>query len=130
MINNYDKKYNKIVKLEKSKWTSIKKVHGWKHYEVKNIDKKNNLIELFAICDKSKKVFVSKKELKDQSLWTRGWSSKNSSRDVFNNSLKDQLVDGNITWKQAKNEVKQIVRRKKERKKQVESKKKKEMFSM
>ena len=28
-----------------------KKVHGWKHYEVKNIDK-NNLIELFAICDK------------------------------------------------------------------------------
>ena len=52
MINNYDKKYNKIVKLEKSKWTSIKKVHGWKHYEVKNIDKKNNLIELFYICDK------------------------------------------------------------------------------
>ena len=37
-----------------------KKVHGWKHYEVKNIDKKNNFIELFAICDKSKRVFVSK----------------------------------------------------------------------
>ena len=117
MINNYDKKYNKIVKLEKSKWTSIKKVHGWKHYEVKNIDKKNNLIELFAICDKRKRVFVSKRELKDQSLWARGWSSKKSSSDDFINSLKDQLVDGNITWKQAQNEVKQIVRRKRERKK-------------
>ena len=117
MINNYDKRYNKIVKLEKSKWTSIKKVHGWKHYEVKNIDKKNNLIELFAICDKSKRVFVSKRELKDQSLWARGWSSKKSSRDDFTSSLKDQLVDGNITWKQAQNEVKQIVRRKRERKK-------------
>ncbi len=117
MVNNYDKKYNKIVKLQKSKWTSIKRVHGWKHYEVKNIDKRNNLIELFAICDKSKCVVVSKDELKNQSLWARGWSSKGSLKSEFNNSLKDQLVDGNITWKQAQNEVKQIVRRKRERKK-------------
>ena len=33
-------------------------------------------------------------------------------RDDYNNSLKDQLVDGNITWKQAQNEVKQIVEEK------------------
>ena len=77
MINNYDKKYNKIVKkLEKSKWTSIKKVHGWKHYEVKFIDKKNNLIELFAICDKNKRVFVSKRRTKRSIFWACGWSSK------------------------------------------------------
>ena len=41
---------------------------------------------------------------------------KKSSSDDFNNSLKDQLVDGNITWKQAQNEVKQIVRRKRKEK--------------
>ena len=114
MINKYDSRYNKVFKLEKSKWTSIKKVHGWKHYEVKNINKKNNKIELFAICDKNKRVFVSKEELKDPSCWARGWSSKRSLNGYSNNSLKDQLVDGNITWRQAQSKVKQIIRRKRE----------------
>ena len=94
MINNYDKKYNKIVKLEKSKWTSIKKVHGWKHYEVKNINKKNNKIELFAICDKSKEFLYQKKRTK-RSISLGSWLELKRShpRDDFNNSLKDQLVD-------------------------------------
>ena len=61
--------------------------------------------------------FLYQKRTKRSIFWARGWSSKKSSRDDFNNSLKDQLVDGNITWKQAQNEVKQIVRRKRERKK-------------
>ena len=52
MINNYDKEFNKISKLENSKWTSLKKLNGWKHYEVININKKNNQIELFAVCEK------------------------------------------------------------------------------
>ena len=40
MISDYDKKYNRLSKLYKSKWTSLKKINGWKHYEVANIDKK------------------------------------------------------------------------------------------
>ena len=40
MISDYDKKYNRVSKLYKSKWTSLKKINGWKHYEVANIDKK------------------------------------------------------------------------------------------
>ena len=117
MINKYDSKYNRVVKIEKSKWTSIKKVHGWKHYEVKNIDKRNDKIELFAICDKTKKVVVSKNELKNKSLWIRGWNSKSSLKTDVDKSLIDQLVDGNINRKQAQNEVKQILRRKSERNK-------------
>ena len=46
MISNYDKKYNGVYKLGKSKWASLKKLNGWKHYEVINIDKKSNKIEL------------------------------------------------------------------------------------
>ena len=52
MISDYDKRYNRVSRLEKSKWTSLKKLNGWKHYEVINIDKKSNKIELFAVCEK------------------------------------------------------------------------------
>ena len=54
MISDYDKKYNRVSKLDRSKWTSLKRLHGWKHYEVVNVDKKNDKIELFAICEKKK----------------------------------------------------------------------------
>ena len=42
MISNNDKKYNKLYKLDKSKWTSLEKLNGWKHYEVINVNKKSN----------------------------------------------------------------------------------------
>ena len=67
-----NKLYN-MKKLNKSKWTSLKKLNGWKHYEVINIDKKNNSVELFAICDNDKKAFVNKKDLMNESLWRGGW---------------------------------------------------------
>ena len=44
MINNSDRSSNKLSRLEKSKWTSLKKINGWIHYEVLNVDKKNNEI--------------------------------------------------------------------------------------
>ena len=76
MISDYDKKYNRVSKLEKSKWTSLKRLNGWSHYEVINVDKKNNEVELFAVCEKEKRVIVKKEELKNKSFWIRGWDSK------------------------------------------------------
>ena len=94
MISDYDKKYNKVSKLDKSKWTSLKRLNGWKHYEVINIDKRNNKIELFAVCEKEKRVIVKKEDLMNKNLWVRGWDSKmNIDND---SSLMDQLVDGTI----------------------------------
>ena len=75
MINKYDKAYNKISKLEKSKWTSLKKLNGWRHYEVINIDNKNNQIELFAVCENKIRVIVNKKDLKNNQIWKRGWDN-------------------------------------------------------
>ena len=112
MISDYDKKYNKVSKLDKSKWTSLKRLNGWKHYEVINIDKKNNKIELFAVCEKEKRVIAKKEDLMNKNLWVRGWDSKmNKDND---SSLMDQLVDGTISRGQAVREVHQIVRRKAE----------------
>ena len=73
MINNYDKEFNKISKLENSKWTSLKKLNGWKHYEVININKKSNQIELFAVCEKEIRVIVKRDDLQNKQTWKRGW---------------------------------------------------------
>ena len=112
MISDYDKKYNRVSKLEKSKWTSLKRLNGWSHYEVINVDKKNNEVELFAVCEKEKRVIVKKEELKNKRLWIRGWDSKMNKDKP--SSLMDQLVDGTISRGQATREVRQITRRKAE----------------
>ena len=112
MISDYDKKYNRVSKLEKSKWTSLKRLNGWSHYEVINVDKKNNEVELFAVCEKEKRVIVKKEELKNKSFWIRGWDSKMNKDKT--SSLMDQLVDGTISRGQATREVRQMTRRKAE----------------
>ena len=112
MRSDYDKKYNKISKLDKSKWTSLEKLNGWSHYEVMSIDKKNNEVELFAVCEKEKRVIVKKEELKNKNTWTRGWNSKRDNDNT--SSLMTQLVDGTISRAQAAREVRQIARRKAE----------------
>ena len=114
MINNSDKVFNKMSNLLKSKWTSLKKINGWSHYEVLNIDKKNDKIELFAVCEKEKRVIVSKKELKDKQIWIRGWKPKPGKNNLTEGSLLEQIIDGQISRKAAEKEVKQKSRRKAE----------------
>tara|TARA_B100000035_G_C20718958_1_gene430333 strand:+ start:41 stop:421 length:381 start_codon:yes stop_codon:yes gene_type:complete len=112
MINDYDKKYNRVSKLERSKWTSLKRLNGWKHYEVIKVDKKRNNIELFAVCEKEKRVTVKKEELKNKSIWVRGWDSKmNKDKSL---SLMGKLVDGTISRGQVVRELRLITRRKAE----------------
>ena len=113
MISDYDKRYNRVSKLEKSKWTSLRKLNGWNHYEVININKKSNKIELFAVCEKEKRVFIKKEDLKNKSLWARGWDSKMNKDNRY--SLMDKLVEGTISRGQAAREVRQITRRKAEK---------------
>ena len=125
MISDYDKKYNRVSKLEKSKWTSLKKYNGWKHYEVINIDKKSNKIELFAVCEKEKRVIVKKEDLKNKNLWVRGWNSKVNKGN--RSSLIDKLVDGTISRGQAVREVRQITRRKAEQRLLYNSNEKEEL---
>ena len=125
MISDYDKRYNIVSKLEKSKWTSLRKLNGWKHYEVINIDKKSNKIELFAVCEKEKRVFIKKEDLKNKSLWTRGWDSKMNKDN--RSSLMDKLVDGAISRVQAAREVRQITRRKAEKRLLYNSNEKEEL---
>ena len=125
MRSNLDKKYNRISKLDKSKWTSLKKLNGWRHYEVINIDKKNNKIELFAVCEKSKRIIVKKEDLKNKRFWLRGW--KDDLGINKNSSLMDRLVEGTISMKQTAREVRQKARRKAEQRMQKKNDENKEL---
>ena len=113
MISDYDKTHNRLTKLERSKWTSLEKLNGWKHYEVINVDKKNDLVELFAICEKEKRVMVKKGNLKNKKIWKRGWDSNYKNNNI-GDTLLDKLIDGTMSRGQATTEVRQIVRRKAE----------------
>ena len=114
MINNSDRYSNKLSRLEKSKWTSLKKINGWSHYEVLNVDKKNNKIELFAVCEKEKRVTTTKEQLKNKLIWRRGWEPRSGKSNFLQSSLLEQLIDGQISRKAAEKEVKQKARRKAE----------------
>jgi len=116
MINNSDRSSNKLSRLEKSKWTSLKKINGWSHYEVLNVDKKNNEIELFAVCEKEKRVTTTKEQLKNKLIWRRGWEPRSSKSNLIESSLLEHLINGEISKKTAENEVRQKVRRKAEQK--------------
>ncbi len=116
MINNLDRSFNKLSRLEKSKWTSLKKINGWSHYEVLNVDQKNNKIDLFAVCEPEKRVIITKEQLTNKLVWRRGWEPRSEKSNFSQSSLLEQLIDGEISKKSAENEIRQKVRRKAERK--------------
>ncbi len=56
-----------------SKWTSVEKINGWRHYEVRNVLKKQKKLELFAVCDKSISFIIKVNEIKNKQKWIAGW---------------------------------------------------------
>jgi len=64
----------------KSKWTSIKKLNGWKHYEVLSIDNKKKEVELFAVCEKKIRIKIKVVELKNSIKWIEGWKPINKKK--------------------------------------------------
>ena len=59
--------------LEQATWTAVKKIKDWRHYEVLNINKKEQKGEMFSVCAKKIRIEVAFKDLKDDSKWLRGW---------------------------------------------------------
>ena len=60
-------------KFLNSKWTSVKKLKGWRHYQVRNVLKKKKQLELFAVCDKKISFNIDMNEIKDRKKWIPGW---------------------------------------------------------
>ena len=60
-------------KYLKSKWTSVQKKYGWRHYEVRNFFKKQKKVELFSVCDNSVVFLVDMNEIENRKRWIPGW---------------------------------------------------------
>ena len=56
-----------------SKWTSVKKLNGWKHYEVKNVFVKNKELEIFSVCDKEISLIIKIADLTNNKKCVTGW---------------------------------------------------------
>jgi len=56
-----------------SKWTSVDKINGWRHYEVRNVLKREKQLELFAVCDKNISVIINLNEILNKEKWMPGW---------------------------------------------------------
>mgnify|MGYP006177567557 FL=1 len=64
---------NLMEKYLHSKWTSVEKLNGWKHFEVKNVFVKNKELEIFSICDKEVMEKVEIKDIENRMKWIPGW---------------------------------------------------------
>ena len=62
-----------INKYLNSKWTSVDKFKGWRHYQVRNVLKKKKQLELFAVCDKKISFNISMDDIKNKNIWLPGW---------------------------------------------------------
>ena len=70
-------KKKKFPHLVGSKWTSLEKTFGWRHFQVVNRKNEAALVfaELVAACDPAVRVWINAKSLKDCQLWQPGWRS-------------------------------------------------------
>ena len=56
-----------------SKWTSVQELHGWRHYEVKNVFINKRKLELFSVCQKNVHIIVLIDDIKNKKKWIPGW---------------------------------------------------------
>ena len=61
-----------MIHLFKSKWTSVKNLNGGRHYQVLNIYKKKQEVEMFCVCESDLKVIVPINDLLDKSKGETG----------------------------------------------------------
>ena len=59
-------------KILHSKWTSLTKKYGYRHFEVINFFITKQMIELYAVCDKSYTILITYQELQSTNLWVTG----------------------------------------------------------
>ena len=62
-----------INKYLNSKWTSVKKVQGYRHYQVRNVLKRRKQLELFAVCNKKNLFNIVMNDIKNKDIWLSGW---------------------------------------------------------
>lgn len=70
-------KKQKFPHLVGSKWTTHKKIDGWRHFQVVNRKNQSKWVyaEMVAACDPNVRFWLNAKLLQDNSQWQAGWQS-------------------------------------------------------
>ena len=60
-----------------SKWTAVKPVMGWRHFQVEARQERSGVVfaHLRSVCDDSVSLWLNAKVLKNRRLWTAGWQT-------------------------------------------------------
>ncbi|MBR8828198.1 MAG: TIGR02450 family Trp-rich protein [Gomphosphaeria aponina SAG 52.96 = DSM 107014] len=68
-------KKQKYPRLLGSKWTSLEKTWGWRHFQVVNRKTQGKWVfaEMVASCDPSVRFWLNAQQLDDPSFWKAGW---------------------------------------------------------
>ena len=64
---------NLMKKYLHSKWTSVEKLNGWRHYEVKNVFIKDKELEIFSVCEKNISLRIKITDINNIRKWIPGW---------------------------------------------------------
>ncbi|MGK7909807.1 MAG: TIGR02450 family Trp-rich protein [Synechococcus sp.] len=67
----------KFPHLLGSKWTAVKPVMGWRHFQVKARQERSGVLfaHLGCVCDDSVELWLNAKVLKNRQLWIAGWQT-------------------------------------------------------
>lgn len=63
--------YSRKLFEANAKWTSAEPLMGWRHFRIVGVN--GDDVEVMAVCDRDKRAWVSKAELKKSSNWQPGW---------------------------------------------------------
>ncbi len=67
-----------------SKWTSMQRTWGWRHFQVVNRKNEDGFVfaELTASCDRETRFWINAKALRDRDRWRPGWKSLAEQEDL------------------------------------------------
>ena len=75
MVRKQMVRKQKFPHLLGSKWTSVRPLEGWRHFQVVNRKNEGQWVfaELVAACDANLRLWVNARQLKNRHLWQAGW---------------------------------------------------------
>ena len=67
----------KFPHLLGSKWTAVKPVMGWRHFQVQVRQERAGVVfaHMRSVCDRNVSLWLNAKVLKNRRLWIAGWQT-------------------------------------------------------
>ena len=67
----------KFPYLLNSKWTSTKKIMGWRHFQVVSREERKTMVfaQLQSVCDPAVNCWMNARMLGNRDLWEPGWTT-------------------------------------------------------